>query len=58
MGLETALTGALTTERIRSAMQGGPYSEPPCYEEIGGLATETLITLPLVPVLRSIFVRI
>ena len=42
---------------IPLAMHGGPLWEPLCYVQIGGLSVATAITLVLVPVLYTVFVR-
>jgi hypothetical protein len=42
---------------IPLALHGGPLWEPLCYAQIGGLTFATVITLLLVPVLYTIFVR-
>ncbi|MBA3499804.1 MAG: efflux RND transporter permease subunit, partial [Deltaproteobacteria bacterium] len=42
---------------IPLAIHGGPLWEPLCYAQIGGLTFATVITLVLVPVLYTIFVR-
>jgi multidrug efflux pump subunit AcrB len=39
------------------AVHGGPLWEPLCYAQIGGLSFATVVTLVLVPVLYTIFVR-
>jgi len=39
------------------AEHGGPLWEPLCYAQIGGLTFATIVTLVLVPVLYTIFVR-
>jgi len=39
------------------AMHGGPLWEPLCYVQIGGLSVSTAITLVLVPVLYTVFVK-
>ena len=39
------------------AMHGGPLWEPLCYVQIGGLTVATAITLVLVPVLYTVFVK-
>jgi hypothetical protein len=38
-------------------MHGGPLWEPLCYVQIGGLTVATAITLVLVPVLYTVFVK-
>ncbi len=42
---------------IPLALHGGPLWEPLCYAQVGGLSFATVITLILVPVLYTIFVR-
>jgi len=42
---------------IPLAMHGGPLWEPLCYAQIGGLTAATSLTLLLVPVIYTIFVR-
>ena len=42
---------------IPLAIHGGPLWEPLCYAQVGGLSFATVITLILVPVLYTIFVR-
>jgi multidrug efflux pump len=42
---------------IPLAMHGGPLWEPLCYVQIGGLSFATLITLVLLPVLYTVFVK-
>ena len=42
---------------IPLALHGGPLWEPLCYAQIGGLSFATVVTLVLVPVLYTIFVR-
>jgi len=42
---------------IPLAVHGGPLWEPLCYAQIGGLTFATIITLVLVPVLYTIFIR-
>ena len=39
------------------AAHGGPLWEPLCYAQIGGLTIATFITLGLVPLLYTVFVR-
>jgi multidrug efflux pump subunit AcrB len=39
------------------ALHGGPLWEPLCYAQIGGLSFATVVTLALVPVLYTIFVK-
>src|SRR5215468_7523787 len=39
------------------ALHGGPLWEPLCYVQIGGLSVATAITLVLVPVLYTVFVK-
>ncbi len=49
--------GATVFGLIPLALHGGPLWEPLCYAQIGGLLVATLITLLLVPVFYSIFVK-
>ena len=42
---------------IPLAINGGPLWEPLCYAQIGGLTFATIITLVLVPVLYTIFIK-
>jgi multidrug efflux pump subunit AcrB len=49
--------GATVFALVPLASHGGPLWEPLCYAQIGGLAVATLVTLLLVPVIYSIFVR-
>jgi multidrug efflux pump subunit AcrB len=49
--------GATVLALFPLAMHGGPLWQPLCYAQIGGLGVATFITLLLVPVLYSIFVR-
>jgi multidrug efflux pump subunit AcrB len=49
--------GATVIALVPLAMHGGPLWEPMCYAQIGGLTAATFITLILVPVIYSIFVR-
>ncbi len=42
---------------IPLALHGGPLWEPLCYVQIGGLSVATTITLVLVPVLYTVFVK-
>jgi len=49
--------GATVLGLVPLAMHGGPLWEPLCYAQIGGLTLATFITLLLVPVMYSIFVR-
>jgi multidrug efflux pump subunit AcrB len=42
---------------IPLALHGGPLWEPLCYAQIGGLVLATSLTLLLVPVIYTIFVR-
>jgi len=39
------------------AVHGGPLWEPLCFAQVGGLTFATVVTLLLVPVLYTIFVR-
>jgi len=39
------------------AIHGGPLWEPLCYAQIGGLSFATVVTLLLVPVIYTIFIR-
>lgn len=48
--------GATVIALFPLASHGGPFWEPMCYAQIGGLCAATFITLLLVPVLYSIFV--
>jgi len=49
--------GATVLGLIPLALHGGPLWEPLCYAQIGGLTFATFLTLLLVPVLYTIFVR-
>lgn len=49
--------GATVLGLFPLAINGGPLWEPLCYTQIGGLTLATLVTLILVPVLYTIFVR-
>jgi multidrug efflux pump subunit AcrB len=49
--------GATVLGLFPLALHGGPLWEPLCYVQIGGLALATVITLVLVPVIYTIFVR-
>jgi multidrug efflux pump subunit AcrB len=49
--------GATVLGLIPLAMHGGPLWEPLCYAQIGGLTVATSLTLLLVPVIYTIFVR-
>jgi multidrug efflux pump subunit AcrB len=49
--------GATVLALFPLAMHGGPLWQPLCFAQIGGLGVATFITLLLVPVLYSIFVR-
>ncbi|WP_342381493.1 efflux RND transporter permease subunit [Myxococcus stipitatus] len=42
---------------IPLALHGGPLWQPLCYAQIGGLTAATVLTLLLVPVLYTLFVR-
>lgn len=42
---------------IPLALHGGPLWQPLCYAQIGGLTVATVLTLLLVPVLYTLFVR-
>jgi len=48
--------GATVVALFPLAAHGGPFWEPMCYAQIGGLTAATFITLLLVPVLYAIFV--
>ncbi len=48
--------GATVFALIPLAMHGGPFWEPLCYAQIGGLIVATFVTLLIVPVLYSVFV--
>ncbi len=49
--------GATVLGLIPLALHGGPLWEPLCYAQIGGLTIATFITLGLVPLLYTVFVR-
>jgi multidrug efflux pump subunit AcrB len=49
--------GATVLGLVPLAMHGGPLWEPLCYAQIGGLTIATFITLGLVPLLYTVFVR-
>ncbi|WP_241759469.1 efflux RND transporter permease subunit [Pyxidicoccus parkwayensis] len=49
--------GATVLGLIPLAMHGGPLWQPLCYAQIGGLTVATVLTLLLVPVLYTVFVR-
>jgi multidrug efflux pump subunit AcrB len=49
--------GATVLGLVPLAMHGGPLWEPLCYAQIGGLTVATVITLVLVPLLYTVFVR-
>jgi len=49
--------GATVLGLIPLAMHGGPLWEPLCYAQIGGLSIATVITLVLVPLMYTVFVR-
>ncbi len=49
--------GATVLGLIPLAVHGGPLWEPLCYAQIGGLTIATFITLGLVPLLYTVFVR-
>jgi len=49
--------GATVLGLIPLAMHGGPLWEPLCYAQIGGLSIATGITLVLVPLMYTVFVR-
>src|SRR5206468_13084563 len=49
--------GATVIALFPLALHGGPLWEPLCYAQIGGLCVATFITLLLVPVLYTIFVK-
>jgi multidrug efflux pump subunit AcrB len=42
---------------IPLAVHGGPLWEPLCYAQVGGLSFATVVTLLLVPVIYTIFIR-
>jgi multidrug efflux pump len=49
--------GATVLGLVPLAMHGGPLWEPLCYAQIGGLTIATFITLGLVPLIYTVFVR-
>jgi multidrug efflux pump subunit AcrB len=49
--------GATVLGLVPLAMHGGPLWEPLCYAQIGGLTVATGITLVLVPLIYTVFVR-
>src|SRR5439155_11090925 len=49
--------GATVLGLFPLALHGGPLWEPLCYAQIGGLTVATFLTLLLVPVIYTIFVR-
>ncbi|HTP25363.1 MAG TPA: efflux RND transporter permease subunit [Anaeromyxobacteraceae bacterium] len=49
--------GATVLGLVPLAMHGGPLWEPLCYAQIGGLTIATAVTLILVPLLYTLFVR-
>jgi multidrug efflux pump subunit AcrB len=49
--------GATVLGLFPLALHGGPLWEPLCYAQIGGLTIATTLTLVLVPVIYTIFVR-
>ncbi|WP_426731626.1 efflux RND transporter permease subunit [Myxococcus faecalis] len=49
--------GATVLGLIPLALHGGPLWQPLCYAQIGGLTVATVLTLLLVPVLYTLFVR-
>jgi multidrug efflux pump subunit AcrB len=49
--------GATVLGLVPLALHGGPLWEPLCYAQIGGLTLATGITLVLVPLLYTVFVR-
>jgi multidrug efflux pump subunit AcrB len=49
--------GATITALFPLATDGGPLWQPLCYAQIGGLGVATFITLLLVPVIYTIFVK-
>lgn len=49
--------GATVLGLIPLALHGGPLWQPLCYAQIGGLTVATFLTLLLVPVIYTIFVR-
>jgi multidrug efflux pump subunit AcrB len=49
--------GATVLGLVPLAMHGGPLWEPLCYAQIGGLTIATFITLGLVPLFYTVFVR-
>lgn len=49
--------GATVLGLVPLAVHGGPLWEPLCYAQIGGLTIATAVTLILVPLLYTVFVR-
>lgn len=49
--------GATVLGLVPLAMHGGPLWEPLCYAQIGGLTIATVVTLVLVPIIYTVFVR-
>lgn len=49
--------GATVLGLVPLALHGGPLWRPLCYAQIGGLTVATTLTLVLVPVIYTIFVR-
>jgi multidrug efflux pump subunit AcrB len=49
--------GATVLGLVPLALHGGPLWEPLCFAQIGGLLVATTLTLVLVPVLYTVFVR-
>jgi multidrug efflux pump subunit AcrB len=49
--------GATVIALFPLAAHGGPFWEPLCYAQIGGLTLATVVTLILVPVIYAIFVK-
>ena len=49
--------GATVLGLVPLALHGGPLWEPLCYAQIGGLTVATAVTLILVPILYTVFVR-
>jgi multidrug efflux pump subunit AcrB len=49
--------GATVLGLFPLALHGGPLWKPLCYAQIGGLTVATTLTLLLVPVIYTIFVR-
>lgn len=49
--------GATVLGLVPLAMHGGPLWEPLCYAQIGGLTIATAVTLILVPLIYTVFVR-